>query len=384
MIGLEAIGIAIPLLHVLLSALPAIAARQHLSSLTPRRSGVRVPNYQSPRRFMAAFGHPKYFTDKYIPANEPGVVLKVPKFDVLFDELCKISPLAKQALTEPNPGGIKAINSSDDSYKWKVTDNNPKRLVSHIDKIDNFQNNGVPLLRFRSSLTGPSKQRGLCFSELVSTTDLRQKWDATNAFVDTIYSAASLSEVKKLQEGKYGEPKLFGIGFVKTKQSIVSPREQLTLCGLQNFPSGASIIWGVELEEDQNHLFPKDTTNRRLPRSTSHIFATTLIPTDGNGTSFDVEYCIQLEVGGLPGWLIGPAVTETVKKMFRFADGYFKSGLNGGDLAKRLAQIPDNGDNDDVYGDSKNNDEGKDPGELLSESSATAVLDHEQTLLMPP
>lgn len=321
---------------------------------------------------MAAFGNPKYFTNKYVPANKDGVKLKVPNFDVLFDEICKVSPLAKQAFEQENPGGIKAIGKGDDAYKWKLTSSNPNRLISHIDKIDNFQNHGVPLLRFRSTLHGPTKKRGECFSELVSVTSLRQKWDIGNAMVDTIYSAADLKEIETLQGSKYGVPSLFGIGYVKTKQSVVSPREQMTLCGLQNFPSGASITWGTELEDSENHLFPE---GKRVPRSTSHIFIATLIPV-GEET-FDVEYVIQLDVGGgFPGWLTGPAVAETIKKLFGFADGYFKSGsVEGGDLAKRLALFPD--DEEEVA----------DSGESLSESNnadESDILDQKQTLLMPP
>ena len=51
---------------------------------------------------------------------------------------------------------------------------------------------------------------------------------------------------------------------------------------------------------------------------------------------------LQLEIGGFPGWLTGPIIVETVKKLFRFADRYFKSGLEeGGELAQRLALIDD-------------------------------------------
>lgn len=99
------------------------------------------------------------------------------------------------------------------------------------------------------------------------------------------------------------------------------------------------MLWGIELEEDQNHLFPVEQPKRQ-PRSTSHLFATTIIPT-GDDT-FDVEYLLQIEIGGFPGWLTGPIVVETVKKMFRFANVYFKGGLDGtGDLAKRLALFSD-------------------------------------------
>ena len=324
---------------LLLSVLPVVVAAE-VRGPTPSISRTVLNYYASSRRWMAAFGNPKYFTDKCIPADKEGVMLKVPNFDLMFDEIMKVSPLAKQALTEDKPGGIKAIDDSADVYKWRVTDNNPQRLVSHIDKIDNFQKKGVPIVRLRSTLKGPTKKRAECFGELISSVELRSKYDPTCAIVDTIYSAANLKEVEELQLSKYGKPSLFGIGYVKTKQSVVSPREQLTLCCLQNLPSGASVLIGFELPEDQNHLFPEASHSARTPRSTSHIFATTLIPT-GEDT-FDVEYVLQIEIGGFPGWLTGPIVIETVKRMFAFADGYFKSGFDeGGDLWKRLALFPD-------------------------------------------
>jgi len=251
-------------------------------------------------------------------------------------------------------------------YKWRVTDSfNPKRLVKEVDKIDNFQNNGVPIIRLRSTLHGPHKKLGECFAELITTAELRHQWDATNDIVDEIY-AGDLEELKKCQDRKYGTPSMFGIGYVKTKQSVVSPREQLTLCGLQTFASGAKLIWGVELEESQNHLFPENQP-KRVPRSTSHLFATTIIPTEDD--TFDVEYVLQLEIGGFPGWLTGPVVIETVKKMFRFADEYFRGGLADGALAKKLASIPD-----DLNGIAR----------FDSTDQSNEVLDKKQTLLMPP
>jgi len=140
--------------------------------------------------------------------------------------------LAKQAITEEHPKGIAGIDSADDVYKWKTTDSNPKRIISHIDKIDNFQGLSVPILRFRSSLHGPTNnfdRTAKLFSDLISTTELRTKHDIACASVDTIISAENMKEVEELQLHKYGEVELFGIGYTKTKQSIVSPREQLTL-----------------------------------------------------------------------------------------------------------------------------------------------------------
>ena len=339
------------------AAIHEVGTRQrqlYTSSFVPRRHHV-----------IAAFGNPKYYSDKFVRADRDGAQLKVPKFDVFFDELQKVSPLVKQALHEENPGGIAAIDDAADVYTWKHMEHHPNRLISQVDKIDNFQDHGVPLIRVRSSLRGPSKQKGIYFSELISTTELRQKWDATNKIVETIYNAADLDDIKKFQGDEYGEPVMFGVGYVKTKQSVVSPREQMTLCGVQNFPSGASIVWGVELEEDQDHLFPKDQP-KRMPRSTSHLFAMTLIPT-GEET-YDVEYVLQLDVGGLPGWLLGPVVTETVKKMFRFAEKYCESGFEeGGELAKRLATLPDDKEE-----------------ESSPQSDQTCVLDEKRALLMPP
>ena len=364
----------LPLAAAFPIAAAAPAGRGRRSSL----GGVRAPPiFGSSRGLLAGFGNPRYFSDKFIPSDKPGIAIKLPNYDVLFDEIAKVSPLARQALTEDRPLGIKAINGTSDAYKWKVTDDSSSRLVSHIDKIDNFQNKGVPLLRFRSTLHGPPKKRALCFAELISVADLRHKWDATSDLVETVYSA-DVKEVDKFHGHKYGETSLFGIGYVKTKQSVVSPREQLTLCGLQIFPSGASVLWGVELEEDQNHLFPKEQTKRQT-RSTSHLFSTTIIPT-GDDT-FDVEYVLQIEIGGFPGWLTGPIVIETVKNMFRFADGYFKGGLVGGDLAKRLALLADDEPpaSPFFFATPKISDHDE-----SSESFGAAVLDKEQTLLMTP
>jgi hypothetical protein len=356
----------------LLLIIPVAAAISGEASATTQSSTWRFykgrPSFVPRRKYVIpAFGNPKYYSETFVRSDKPGALLKVPKFDVLFEEIEKISPLARQALNEEKPPGIKAIDDAADVYKWKNTERHPNnRLISQVDKIDNFQNHGVPLIRVRSTLHGPSKMRGECFSELISTTELRHKWDATNNIVETIYSAADLDDIKRLQGDGYGECSMFGVGYVKTKQSVVSPREQMTLCGLQKFPSGASIIWGVELEEDQNHLFPADQP-KRMPRSTSHIFSTTIIPI-GDDT-FDVEYVLQLDVGGFPGWLLGPIVTETVKKMFRFAETYFQSGFEeGGALAKRLACFPDD----------------EEPPADDPSQKEPCVLDEKRTLLMPP
>jgi len=84
---------------------------------------------------------------------------------------------------------------------------------------------------------------------------------------------------------KYGETELLGIGYTKTKPFlIVDGREQLTLCGVQQFSNGGCNIWGIELDERHNYLFPDCEWH---VRTTSHVLSITLVPTGRN--SFDVE-----------------------------------------------------------------------------------------------
>lgn len=167
------------------------------------------------------------------------------------------------------------------------------------------------MVRLRSTLEGPKKRRGEMFADIFSTEELRHQWDITNDVVGEIYSG-NLEELNQYQDEKYGTSSMFGIGYVKTKKSVVSPREQMTLCGVTNLKSGASIVYAVELEESSNDLLPKNQP-KRVPRSTTHLFATTIIPT-GEDT-FDVEYVLQLEVGGFPGMLV-PSFCTAVYQFF--------------------------------------------------------------------
>jgi hypothetical protein len=60
----------------------------------------------------------------------------------------------------------------------------------------------------------------------------------------------------------------------------------------------------------------------RVTRAKSHLFATTLVPT--SESSFDVEYVLQLEIGGkIPTWLTTPIVTDSVKRMFKCAKNVY-------------------------------------------------------------
>lgn len=43
--------------------------------------------------------------------------------------------------------------------------------------------------------------------------------------------------------------------------------------------------------------------------------------------SFDVEYLLQMDVGGgLPSFMITPAIVTTVKSLFKHAEGYYAGG----------------------------------------------------------
>lgn len=309
-----------------------------------------------------------------------GAPIQVPNFELVFDDIFKVSPLAKQAFYDEIPGGFDAIGKEDDFHKWKLTDNTPKRIVTRIEKIDNYQNRGVPIVRLRSKLHGPTLKRAEAFADLLQNFDVRKKWDSATADVYQIVAANDLNEVRRVQDehlslgqsglSSYGEPSLFGVGYTRTKQSVVSPREQLTLCGQQVFPSGASIIWGVELPVDQDHFFPKGKAT--LKRSTTHLFSATIVPCVGEEDAFLVEYVLQLDVGDFPGFLTAPVLSETLKSMFRYADKYFRSGLEeGGELAVRLAAMVQE-------------DEGGEMKEMTLDEHHGLLDEFNMALLMPP
>ncbi len=149
----------------------------------------------------------------------------------------------------------------------------------------------------------------------------REKWDPQIFIVEEIYpiydtEAANLA----MGVGKYGDCNKLGIGYCQTKSIIVDGREQLTLCGMQDFATGASLIWGTEMEETHNHLFPGTV---RHVRAKTHLFSVCLVPTGPD--SFDAEYVLQLEDGGgIPGFLTQSILIGTVKGLFNYANKVFQ------------------------------------------------------------
>ena len=266
-----------------------------------------------------------------------GVEIELPNFETLFDRVQRASPLAKHVM-EGNVGGFDALATSSDSLKWKKIENNVRNTVHRIDKLDSYQNIKTPLLRFRSSIKGPLIAER--FSHFIMDLDERKRWDDACARNEEVYPIDDLDAVNTIigDNDKYGTCTRIGVGYTATKQSIISPREQLIIGGVQDFKNGASMLWGTEMEEQHNYLLPE---GQRHTRAKSHLFAATLAPTaDG----FDVEYLLQMDIGGnVPAFLTTPALVDAIKKLFEHTKKYFGGG-EGSELdlhLKRLQQSSD-------------------------------------------
>jgi hypothetical protein len=254
---------------------------------------------------------------------QPGVEIELPNFELLFDRIQMASPLAKLVMEGNSQGG--GFHSIDDSrhfpqLRWKKIERNEQKAVHRIDKLDSFQNVKTPLLRFRSTIKGPCI--GERFSHFIMDLEERKKWDDQIAYQEELYPIEDVELVDRITGDidKFGRCVRIGVGYVQTKQGIISPREQLILGGHQQFEDGSTILWGTEMEEYHNHLLPP---GQRHTRAKSHLFAATLAPTGPD--SFDVEYLLQMDVGGgIPSFMTTPAITDVVKKLFNHAKEYFE------------------------------------------------------------
>lgn len=257
------------------------------------------------------------------PFTQEGVEIELPDFDELFHRIQLASPLAKVAIDQTTtPLGVSHFNSMEDSLSWTTIESKPRSLVHQVDKIDNFQNLGCPILRFRASMKGPCV--GTVFARFIMNIDARKKWDPSIKEVYEAYPIQDLDVANVVMGfGKYGDCSRLGVGYCQTKSYLAVPgREQLTLCGIQDFEDGSCVIWGTEMEEWHNHLLPEiKEGKKRLPRSKTHLFCTTLVPTGPD--TFDVEYALQIDVGGLPNWLTTPILMETIKGLFKHGQQFF-------------------------------------------------------------
>jgi hypothetical protein len=175
----------------------------------------------------------------------------------------------------------------------------------------------IPIVAMKGPCSGKK------FAEFIMNLEERKHWDSQ---IDEVYESHSIYDLEAanlaMGVGKYGDCSLLGVGYVRSKGNfVVEGREQLTLCGVQEFQDGSCLIWGTELEDWHNHLLPP---RQRQPRAKSHLFSTALVPTGPD--SFDVEYVLQLEVGGkIPPFLTTPVLIETVKSLFSYASGVFQN-----------------------------------------------------------
>jgi hypothetical protein len=271
---------------------------------------------------------------------QKGTEIELPNFELLFDRIQQASPLAKQVMGGNSEGGFAAIDDKSHypELRWKKVEANDRNTVHRIDKLDSFQNVKTPLLRFRSTIQGPCI--GERFSNFIMDLEERKKWDDQIAYQEELYPIDDMDAIDNMlgDTDKFGKCVRVGVGYVRTKQGIISPREQLILGGHQEFSDGSTILWGTEMEEFHNHLLPE---GQRHTRAKSHLFAATLAPTGDN--SFDVEYLLQMDIGGgLPNFMTTPAIADAVKKLFGHAKGYFEGEdvemfLKSTDGDKRLA-----------------------------------------------
>ncbi|KAL7552849.1 hypothetical protein ACHAWF_016098 [Thalassiosira exigua] len=255
---------------------------------------------------------------------QPGVEIELPDMELLFDRIATASPLAKAVMAGNSGGGFEDVDDSVQHHdlKWKKVEGNRRRTVHRIDKAESFQGIRKPLLRFRSSIKGPCI--GERFSHFIMDLEERKKWDDQIAKLEEMYPVDDLDSVNTIfgDQGKYGDVTRLGVGYTQTKSGIISPREQLTLAGCHQYEDGATILWGTEMEEQHDYLLPE---GQRHTRAKSHLFAATLAPTGSD--SFDVEYLLQMDVGGgLPHFITTPALTDAVKKMFEHARKFFAGG----------------------------------------------------------
>jgi hypothetical protein len=225
-------------------------------------------------------------------------------------------------------------NGATAKLKWKTVESNKRRTVHQIDKIDNFQGQKAPIIR--STLDGPCVNEcfakapsfvGECFANFDMDLEDRKKWDAQVEQVYEIYPINDLDWANIAMDfGRYGDCARLGVGYSQTKAAMgITPREQLTLYGIQDFPNGSWMIWGTEMEELRDHIMPEGP---RHTRTKSHHFSTTLTPTSDG--SFDVEYVLQLNVGGnILTFLTAPIVIDNVKTMFETVKAFFAQGEEG-------------------------------------------------------
>lgn len=208
----------------------------------------------------------------------PGLDL-LPDMHGLFETIQQASPLAKLVIEREQRNGLVGINAGwhndrkriattkpkesqtslfhvdDDNNdnamsRWKSIESNNRgsRPITSIERWDRFQNVDAPLLRFRASLEGPCVADPL--ASLIMILEERSKWDIQIQDVYEAYAIKDLASANAAMGFEYGNCYRLGVGYCRTKKNLgIDAREQLTLCGINQFADGSSMIWGVELPE---------------------------------------------------------------------------------------------------------------------------------------
>jgi hypothetical protein len=300
----------------------------------------------------------------------------MPDLPALFDKIRQVSPLARQVMTTGSDAlrtGLQGLalvedhNTLDKALKWKTVERTPTSTVHQIDKLESFDGKSAPLFRFRATLQGPLLDGGV-FGQYILDLDQRKKWDDKIEQVKQVHHLDALQDIFNLQLGSsrlslrtsssdakevggggvdLGECVRLGVGYGQTKKALgITEREQLFWFGMQEFGGcGAYILWGQEVDDDDTTGKSKDNNKQsttlwpegspRYTRAKSHLFSATLIPT--SDTTFDVEYVLQMEIGGqIPKFLTTPVLIETVKNLFKVASEELSTGI--GSLRKQKQQ----------------------------------------------
>lgn len=199
--------------------------------------------------------------------------------------------------------------------KWKSISTTKNGCVQQIEKLDNYDGVSAPMLRFRSSF------EGLGISDFVDRylVALNTIFQADECLerVEEIHSIHDTETIQKSLCGDtLGKCTRLGVAYGKTKKAFgITPRETMFLYGLHVCPNGSMIIWGKEMADTNDHLLPP---GQRQTRANMNLFSVTLTPTGKD--SFDVEYLLQLAVGGrVPNWVTCPMLVDTVKGLFEAA-----------------------------------------------------------------
>ena len=271
-----------------------------------------------------------------VPTTTGGHDIELPDFDELFGRIKQVSPLAKKVLEGHSADHDNALQ---ESLEWKTIESRPKQFLHTIEKVENYLGLGPPLLRFRATIEGPCL--GARFADFIMSLEEREQWDDQISQVDELFPIDASSATQFLGEDKYGNCSQIGVGYCQTKSAFgISPREQLTLCGVQDFEDGSTVIWGTEMDTElHDHLLPQLPDTKRPTRAKSHIFCTTLSPSaDDPENKFEVEYCLQMCTGGLPAFITTPIMVNTVKSLFNHARKFYAGG-EGSELEAYLAAV---------------------------------------------